>query len=76
MNLDFILYILAGMIFYDFSLHAIEFLGWDKWFMERKNLFSYYYPVWKGEDWRARYTRDWTIYWGVASVLILTFILI
>jgi len=38
-----ILCVLSIMIFYDFSLHLIETLGWDKFFYPRRNMLSYYW---------------------------------
>lgn len=68
-------FLLAVMIFWDFSLHAIELFGGKKWFNQRKNIFSYWWPKWSGENKRKKYTVFWTVYWGVALLLILFYIL-
>ena len=82
---DSVLYILLAMIFWDFSCYVIEWLGWKMYFVNSRSVFSYYYPhiYWKkGLDGpRERpnlnvfYNRFWAAYWGVAFVLLLTYIL-
>jgi hypothetical protein len=83
MNLDFILYILLAMIFWDFSTHTIEFLGWTRKFTESKSIFSYYYPhfYWmktpsgprERPNWRKFYQKFWVIFWGLAFILLLIY---
>ena len=68
-----ILSILVLMIFYDFSLHLIEVLGWEKFLYPRRNIFSYYWPVASN---RQHYNIGWTVYWGVAFLLMLVYIAI
>ncbi len=64
MKLDFILYILAVMIFYDLSIHLIYLLGFEKFFLERK---INYWPAWSGH----KYQIFWSLYWGTAFILFL-----
>ncbi len=72
---ELILYILLIMIFYDFSLHLLElFLGLDK----VKKL-KPYWPSWlfirnKKFD-RKLYTIFWILYWLLALILLLSYIL-
>jgi len=85
MNLDFILYILLAMIFWDFSAHLIELLGWVEKFTKSKSIFSYYYPhfrwmkvpngVKERPDWRKKYQRFWVCFWGLAFIFLLIYIL-
>ena len=70
MLLDFASYVLLVMIFYDFSLHFIELMGWQMFFVARRNIFSYYWPV---PNNRKNYTIFWTAYWGIAFVLLLIY---
>lgn len=80
MNLDFILYILAVMIFWDFSLHILMRLGWDVKLTRSKSIFSYYFPhlYWKKtpagpvkrENAQKLYDWFWIIYWGTAFILL------
>ena len=77
--LDLILWVLAIMIFWDFSTHVIEIFDWDKNFLTSKSIFSYYYPhlsfrkTSEGpvlrENRKIRYQRFWVFYWGTAFVL-------
>ena len=56
------------MIFYDFSLHLIElFFGTEK----ARNL-KYYWPAFHN---RKIYTTFWTVYWGIAFILLLIYLL-
>ena len=78
--LDFILYILLVMIFWDFSLHIIEWRGWVGKFTNSKSIFSYYYPhlYWmktpngpvERPNWRKVYNRFWVTFWGSAFILL------
>ncbi len=86
MNLDFILYILAVMIFWDFSLHVIELLNLAPKFTRSKSIFSYYFPHlrWRKslngpierENWRKLYNCFWTTYWGIAFILLIIYLII
>jgi len=86
MNLDFILYILAVMIFWDFSCHVIDLLNWSQKFTKSKSIFSYYYPHFRWrkspngpverENWRILYNRFWTAYWGLAFILLIIYLII
>lgn len=71
MNLDFILYILAVMIFYDFSCHYLRLtLG-----LERARKLKYYWPTFLvGKE--KRYNIFWTTYWGIVFILLLIYILL
>jgi len=83
--MDILLYIVAVMIFWDFSTHVIELFNWDKKFLDSQSIFSYYYPhlSWKKtssgpvlrENRKARYQRFWASFWGLAFILILIYIL-
>ena len=70
MAAEIILYILIIMIFYDFSLHLLEFvLG-----IERARKIKYYWPSFLIGK-RRRYTVFWTTYWGTAFILVLFYML-
>jgi hypothetical protein len=84
MSIDIILYILTIMIFWDFSSHVIQLLGFRDKFLKSKSLLSYYYPHFR---WRKTpngpierkngqkyYDIFWTLYWGLAFVLLLVYI--
>jgi hypothetical protein len=83
--MDKILYVLAVMIFWDFSTHLIEMFGWEKKFLHSRSIFSYYYPHLsnkKGPDGPIPrknreniYQRFWVTFWGLAFVLIMVYIL-
>lgn len=85
MSIDLILYILAVMIFWDFSLHVIELFGWVEKFTQSKSLLSYYYPhfYWKKtsngpavrDDWQKNYQRFWVAFWATALLLILAYLI-
>jgi hypothetical protein len=82
--MDFILYILALMIFWDLSTHVIELFGLIEKFTKSKSIFSYYYPhfYWKKtpngpvirENWKKNYQIFWVLFWGVAFILIIVYI--
>ncbi len=86
MNLDFILYILAAMVFWDFSCHVIELLNWSPKFTRSKSIFSYYWPHlrWRKtpngpverENWKKLYDRFWVTYWGLAFILLIIYLII
>mgnify|MGYP001588650619 CR=1 FL=1 len=67
MNMDFILYILLIMIFYDLSIHLIYLLGFEKFFLGRR---INYWPEWSGR----KYQRFWSGFWGLAFILLLIYI--
>ncbi len=73
MALDIILYFLAVMIFYDFSLHALRLaLG-----LERARKIKCWWPNFlTGKKNRRRYEIFWDVYWGIAFVLIVIYIFI
>jgi hypothetical protein len=85
MNIDLILYILTAMVFWDFSCHIIELFGYREKFTKSKSVLSYYYPHfhWKKtpngpverKNWRKYYDYFWSLYWGIAFVLLLIYIL-
>lgn len=64
---DLILYILGILIFYDFSLHLMELIAGK----EQARKIKYYWLEFPN---RKRYTLFWTIYWGIALLLILIYI--
>ena len=73
MALDVVLYALGLMIFYDFSLHALElFLG-----RGRASQIKYYWPTFEtnGQFDRQKYTVFWTAYWGMAFILAIAYLL-
>jgi hypothetical protein len=82
--MEIILYVLAVMIFWDFSTHVVELLGWQDKFKNSKSLWSYYYPhlrYKKGpsgpverENGYLVYQRFWVTFWGTAFLLILIYI--
>lgn len=86
MNLDFVLYFLAVMIFWDFSLHVIMLFGWEVKLTRSKSIFSYYFPhlYWKKtlngpvqrENRRKIYDRFWTAYWGLAFIILIIYLII
>jgi hypothetical protein len=79
MNLDFILYILAGMIFYDFSLHVYDLLHAFKKTKAKHPLGAYlifdYFSKGNEEKKAKVYQVFWTIYWGLAFILLLAYLL-
>jgi len=69
MIVNLIPYILAIMIFYDFSNHLLELIfGREK----ARKLFKLYWPTFKD---RKRYTYFWTTYWGIAFLLTMIYLL-
>lgn len=68
MNLDFIPYLIAAMIFYDVSIHFIYLIGRERFFIDRK---INYWPLWSGH----KYQIFWTIYWGTALILTLIYLI-
>jgi len=54
--------VLGAMIINDFSLHLVELLKIEK-------LHPFYSFFWSFPD-RSSYTNFWTIYWGIASIII------
>ena len=80
MNIDIILYIVLGMIFWDFSAHVIELFKWDSKFVRSKSVFSYYYPHLSVKKtvsgpvqrphWQNLYQRFWVGFWGTGFVLL------
>ncbi len=85
MNLDIILYIVAIMIFWYFSLHVIELFGLDSRFIRSKSIFSYYYPHFRWikshngpkerPKWNLFYQRFWVIFWGSAFFLLIIYLI-
>ncbi|MEX2090566.1 MAG: hypothetical protein WD989_00310 [Candidatus Paceibacterota bacterium] len=86
MSIDFILYTLAIMIFWDFSLHVIEMLGWVGKFTKSSFFLSYYYPhfYWKKtpdgpivrENWQKPYQIFWVSFWGSGFSLMVIYIIL
>ncbi len=84
--LNAILYVLAVMLFYDFSIHVIELFGLVPKFLNSRSLFSYYYPHFKyrkipngiqeRSDWGLFYQRFWVAYWGIAFILLVVYIIL
>lgn len=78
MALDFILYIITIMIFYDFSLHIVDLLRSYKKIKRRMHplpigtLFDY---ISKGNIEKRQQIRQifWNIYWGIAFILMLIY---
>jgi hypothetical protein len=72
MALNFILYILAAMIFYDLSLHLLELVLGRQGARKLKP----YYPTFKirGKRSRKYYTVFWTAYWGIAFALVIVYL--
>lgn len=80
---DYILYILAIMIFWDLSIHVIDKFKMGIWFKNSKSKLSYYYPHFWGkppfvseECGRMRYDYFWISYWGIALTLLITYIIL
>ena len=79
MGMDFILWVLAVMIFWDFSTHVVEMFGWENKFLNSQNKLSYYYPHLsfkktptgpvRRENRGIIYQRFWVTYWGLAFIL-------
>lgn len=73
------------MIFWDLSAHLINLLGLRKKFLESKSILSYYYPHTRYKktatgpvertNSQKKYDYFWTLYWGIAFVLLLIYIL-
>jgi len=73
------------MIFWDFSIHVIELLGWTHKFTKSQSILSYYYPhfYWRKskdgpvvrENWQKPYQRFWVSYWGLAMIFLIVYIL-
>jgi len=82
MNIDWLLYILGAMIFWDLSIHFISWMKWVEKFTHSTSVFSYYYPhfYWKKtpngpvvrDNWWVLYERFWVSYWGIALILLLS----
>jgi hypothetical protein len=85
MSIDIILYILAVMIFLDFSLHVFELFGLDVKFIRSKSIFSYYYPHFRWiktpngpierPNWNLIYQRFWVTFWGLAFLLLIIYLI-
>lgn len=70
--MELLIYIVAIMVFYDFSLHLIELcFGQDS-----AKKFRHYWPTFSinGRFDRKKYTLFWTAYWGLALIFILAYI--
>ncbi len=66
-----ILYILTAMIFYDFSLHFLRLiLG-----LEQARKLKFYWPIFLIGN-QKRYEIFWTIYWGTAFILTISYIIV
>ena len=75
-----ILYMLAAMIIYDFSLHLFDLLIDYKLITKKHPLGLYLLLDYvSGSDpvkRKSTYNIFWTSYWGLATILIITYILI
>jgi|GEM_PF-1870844 len=86
MNLDILLYIVAAMTFYDFTIHVIEYLKWQHYFLGSRSPFSYYYPHFafkkvsggftNRENFYTVYQTFWTVYWGLAFLLVVAYLIL
>ena len=84
MSINWVLYIVTGMIFWDFSLHVLDILDWSPKFTHSKSIFSYYYPHFRfkktpngpveRDNWYSFYTKFWVAYWGIAFVLMASYL--
>ncbi|MBI2632412.1 hypothetical protein HYW75_05390 [Candidatus Pacearchaeota archaeon] len=74
MELGWILYLLIIMVFYDLSLHIIELLVG----LKKAKKFRPYYPNFeiKGKWNFIYYTAFWIIYWGIAFILLIIYLII
>ncbi|TSC69463.1 MAG: hypothetical protein G01um101456_144 [Parcubacteria group bacterium Gr01-1014_56] len=68
MRQDFFLYIVLGMIGYDLLIHLIYFFGVEQFFLKRKINF---WPEWSG----LKYQTFWTLFWGIAFLSLLIYML-
>ena len=69
MNIEILLYLVLAMIIYDFSIHLIYLLGKEKPFLKRR---INYWPEWPGR----KYQIFWTLFWGLASIILLSYIIL
>ncbi len=62
-------YIVLAMIIYDFSIHLIFLFGKEGAFLKRG---LNYWPEWKDKSVaKKRYQQFWTVFWGMAALLLL-----
>ena len=73
MAFDIILYILAVMIFYDFSLHLIETIYGGKKKALKLNFYWSPSKIFRNNN-REFYNYFWTAYWGLVFILIVIYI--
>jgi hypothetical protein len=84
--MEYLLYVLATMIFWDFSIHVIELFDKQSLFLKSRSPFSYYYPHLSykkspqgpvlRENRNMLYQRFWVGYWGIALLLVLTYLIL
>ncbi len=67
MNTNTLLYIILGMIFYDFSIHLIYFFKKEQFFLKRR---MNYWPDWTGH----KYQVFWALFWGSAFIMLLLYV--
>jgi hypothetical protein len=74
MALDFILYILVLMIFYDWSIHLLHLFHKEERVLKRG--LNWWPKFLKDNKFDSeKYQRFWSVYWGTAFVLILIYML-
>ena len=66
--IELIPYIVLAMIFYDLSIHFVFLVGWSDWILERK-------INWWQRFIKIDYQVFWNVYWGIAFILMLMYVL-
>lgn len=73
--IEWIPWIVAGMILYDLSIHLAYLFGKDEFLLDRNiNWWPTFWTKKKGFNWRA-YQRFWGTYWGIAFVLMVIYLI-
>lgn len=68
-----LVYVVLLMVLYDFSVHVIFMFHKEDFFLSRH---LNYWPEWKDKTVsKVRYQQFWTIYWGVAAILLLIYLI-
>ena len=70
---QFIPFIIAGMIFYDLSIHLVYLFKKEEFIFAKK---LNWWPDWReGSITKISYQVFWSLYWGLGLILILIFLL-
>ncbi|MBI5457360.1 hypothetical protein HY971_01380 [Candidatus Kaiserbacteria bacterium] len=67
---EILLFIVITMVAYDLSIHLIYLFQRETFFIQRK---LNYWPNWPGHD--HNYQIFWSIFWGTAFALLVTYTL-